>query len=196
MQNLVLVLKKDGQDITRERYCQHGHFVAYAVHLAEEICFIRKAEHALDIFGEDNTKYLERTTRTEELARGFRKEFFLGNTDEEVYTGGSPAYMFPAHYNRVADADEFMLPTFHAFLMMRTFRDKTRMPVTGNAGILNPGTSGTVVYECLAKGRRNLERHLAQGEPFAFVIPLPFADGFLDTAYNNGTHGKQKEIRF
>src|SRR3989338_6837488 len=191
-----LTITEDGIDVTTDRLCQHGFFVAYEVGLAEEIAFIRKANHHLNIDGEDNSRYLERISITQALRHGFPDSFFLANTDEEIHTNGSPAYMFPFHTARIDGKEEFNIPSFHAMLMMREFTDKRHLPITGNAGILNPGTDGTVVYECLAHKRRNLARYLSREVPFGFVIPLPFADGSVDTTYGNGKHGAQGQIGF
>jgi hypothetical protein len=188
-----LALSNNGINVTVERLCRYGFFTAYTVGLAEEIAFIKKAQKPLHI-DEDNSRYLERMTIREALSSGFPDGFFLANTGEKIHTNGSPAYMFPFHPRRISEG--FTIPTFHAFLAMREFTDRNNLPVTANAGILNPGTDGTVVYECIGHKRRNLREYLSTELPFAFVIPLPFADGALDTSYGNARHGVQDSIGF
>ena len=102
--------------------------------------------------------------------------------------------MYPYHFHDLAD-ERFTLSSFHAFLMRQFFNVNDVLPVTANAGLLNPGTKGTVVYECLTRGR-NLAKYFHREAPFGFIIPVPFYDGSLDITCENGTHGSQDVIGF
>ena len=58
------------------------------------------------------------------------------------------------------------------------------LPVTANAGLINPGNTGRIVYENVTEGR-NIDKYFRVGEPFALVIPVPFSDGSHDAGYTS-----------
>lgn len=188
-----LRIMRDGVDVTAaSTYCS-GLFSAYTVGLDEKLCYLQKTTNPLDI-NEDNSRYLIAAAITDIVNQKINPGFFLANTAEEIHNNGCPAYMYPFHFRDLAD-ERFTTPSFHAVLMRQFFNTHSVLPVTANAGLLNPGTKGTVVYECLTRGR-DLANYFHQKTPFGFIIPMPFYDGSLDTSCENGTHGPQKVIGF
>ena len=180
----------EGRDITHERevYILDTDARLYVLHLAPEMVFFRAAGEPIRLEEADG---LAVRGRVEDLYRE-NPGFCLTITKEEVHTGGCPVYMLPFHYLDFNPRDINSIGTLEA-LFSRIFNDPKFMPVTGNAGLVNPGANGKVVCENITRGR-DVEKYFKPHQPFALVAPIPFDDTDARRARYAGTHSKQSEI--
>ncbi len=187
-------LVRNGRDVTKENLVSIDSFIAYKVHLSEEALYLGKVTEPIDITGNHIESVAERTKATE-LSR-HNPDFCLTITEEEVHTNGCPVYMYPFHYLDVIEGEwSLRSKSDLAEFFQKLFSDSKYLPVTANAGLINPGTNGKVVCENITKGR-DLEKYFKPHEPFALVVPVPFADGSTDNDTYNGTHHNQQSITF
>ncbi len=180
---------KRGMDVTEECRVQIGNFTSYAVSLAEDLAYYRKSGKPVSL---NNNGIEEYIVRTKVHDVDSNPGFCLTMTKEEIRTNGCPAYIFPFHHR-----DTHIFPVDDigelSSLFFDVFSNENYMPVTANAGLINPGNSGRIVFENITEGR-DWYRYFRVGEPFGLVIPVPFMDGSLDHDGYNGSHKDQKEI--
>ncbi|MBI2543173.1 MAG: hypothetical protein HYW24_03235 [Candidatus Aenigmarchaeota archaeon] len=187
-------LFRNGQDVTEENLVKIGNFVAYKVHLSEEAAYPMRVDEPVDVTGNDTEKIVERI-RVTELQR-YNPDFCLTLTDEEVHTNGCPSYMYPFHYLDAVENVKFLEDTsLLSRFFKELFSDSKYLPVTANAGLINPGTHGKVVCENITKGR-DIKKYFNPHEPFALIIPVPFYGGGIDNDTYKGLHHNQQRITF
>ncbi|MBI4176303.1 MAG: hypothetical protein HY518_03795 [Candidatus Aenigmarchaeota archaeon] len=182
-------IMRAGRDVTEESRVEIGKFTAYKVSLSEEAVYMRSVNEPISLLG-NGVEGVAVRTKMDELHR-IRPGFCLTITEEEVHTNGCPAYIYPFHYR---DANSFYLyDTYElAESFQRIFSGRDYMPVTANAGLINPDVNGRVVCENITNGR-DLGKYLVPHEPYALVIPVPFLDGGADTASYKRSHNSSNQ---
>ena len=169
-------IKCDGKDVTEDRRLGNLLIPAYYTTLGPELLYFRRTGKALDIEDKDGFEALAVRTSVDELPDGV--DFCLTLTKEEIDTNGSPVYMLPAHYLDLMSNSYLFYdkPELAAFFETRLLPGTDCMPVTGNAGLINPGSCTRTVCENIVAGRDRL-KYFKVGEPFAIVAPIPLIDG-------------------
>lgn len=182
-------------NLTKDNFVNFNNdFLAYKLHLADEISCMEPVDHAIDI-NDDFEKYF-RKIKTKDI-NSYKPEFCLSLSEEEIRTNRCPAYVFPFHYLDAKENLDLTWPGGIAESFYRIFSDnRYYMPVTANAGILQPseqGISRKVVFENVTKDR-DLRKYFQQGKPYALLIPVPFFDHSDNKYTRNGVHENQKTI--
>ncbi len=189
-----LKLYRNGKDVTRENIVALGKFMAYKVHLCSELLVPKECSSPISVLDNDMEAQFER--RNVKDIFELNPPFCLTLTDEEVHTNGQPAYMFPFHYlEAVRHHEEFETTSGLAHFAGRLFSSNTGLPVTGNAGVLNPTGKGRVVCENITAGR-NLRKYFQPEQPFALIIPVSFQDNGFYASSESGEHDHQRTITF
>lgn len=181
--SLRMRIKCDGKDVTESRRMENLLVPAFCTTLGPELLYYRTTKKAVDIDDKDSFEALAVRGSVGDLPDDI--DFCLTLTQEEVDTNGSPVYMLPAHYLDLISKSHLFYdtPELAAFFEGHLFSDTKHMPVTGNAGLINPGSHSKVVCENIVDGRDRL-KYMKVGEPFAVVAPIPMVGGENDQEYN------------
>lgn len=161
----------------------------YATTLADEIAFFRKSSEPLSIHEDVPERLVIRGTLHD--ARKYMPGFCLGITNERIDSNGCPAYMYPFHPDDVIKSGGIYMISQ---LFPDIFSNPQCLPVTANAGLINPGNTGKIVYEIITEGR-NMKKYLQKGSVFAMVIEVPFSDHSLYENYTSH-RARQESIVF
>lgn len=189
-----IAIIKEGREVTKENLVVLGEFIAYKTYILDDVFYFLKMDDPVDLLHADFNE-LARRGNIEEI-KSIKPDFCLTSTDESVVTNGCPVYMFPFHFLDIIRSPSSYLDKAHFEKMsQRSFAQQESMPVTLNAGLINPGCSGRVVCENVTKGR-DLERYFRKEEPFALVIPIPFVNEKLDNDSYQGATRNQTGICF
>ena len=185
-EDLPIRIKKEGVDVTEDRKINLGSITAYVVHLGSELRVPKTDSPALSISAEKGSnpidQYFERRNLSE--IQGIQPSFCLSLTDEVVYTNGCPVYMLPFHYLDVAGMNgELAHPLGVSRQVKRMYLGERGMPVTLNAGVLNPTDANRIACENVTAGR-NLGRYFDSEKPFALLLPVPYIDGHVYSTTN------------
>ncbi|MBI4162717.1 MAG: hypothetical protein HY513_03465 [Candidatus Aenigmarchaeota archaeon] len=186
-------IKIDGKDVTEERRINDFYIRAFYTTLGPDLLYFRPAEKAADIEDTDGFEALAVRTSLSDLPK--EVDFCLTITKEEVDTNGSPVYMLPAHYLNLIDKQRLLHDTsdLAEFFERHLFSDPNFMPVTGNAGLINPGSNTRTVCENIIGGR-DRSKYLQAGRPFAIVVPIPLVNGESSHEDYNGFGVRQAGI--
>ncbi len=184
-----LQIVDNGIDVTRERQILWNGAPAYFTRLADELVTFAHASSPVPL---DAAPALAVRGTIADLRAD--TEFCLTRTQEEVYTNGQPAYMLPFHFLDFTSEYALFDTKGLAEQFSRAFAAGELLPVTANAGLLNPCDNGTVVCENITRGR-DIRRYFVPGEPFAIVVPVPFTFNGPDGPYV-GNHQNQRAIGF
>ncbi len=192
-------IQKNKRNVTEKSKVTVGNVFGYKLHLAPQVWCMKNEHHKVDFDKRKEAKDLFVRTRLDKVNID-DYGFCLTRSQETVMTSLSdrirhPAYVFPFHFDDIHGELNNKMAGLGSLkeVFKQVFLDKNSRcsPITGNAGLCNPGWTGSVTFENICINSEWASRFKV-GEPFALLIPLPFVASEKNTY--NGSYNNQKQI--
>ncbi len=190
-----LDIMHNGKSTLEESRVVIGNLLGYVLHIASDVWCMGPVSRKVNFDDRKNANGLFSRGKLGEVDLE-NVAFCLTRSREKIFTNGFPAYVFPFHIKDVrAGLHEHMsrLESLkEAFVNVFVKSDGSYLPITANAGLCNPGWYGHLVFENIMAGVKGVNDYFKPGEPFALLVPMPFAA--TSRKYNGSYNGQRIKL--
>lgn len=188
--------------VNKANYVRIGSLFGYKLHIASDVWCMIKGEGSIDFARRkkaDNHFVKAKLGSVNLEDYDFCLTVSREHVEQSRHFPARPAYVFPFHFRNIFDKLSDKMSQLESIkeIFRQVFLENNGdyLPITCNAGLCNAGWHGNLVFENILRNIKDVGSYFNPDEPFALLIPLPFAGFIRDKGRYSGAYNGQRAIQ-